>query len=84
MLERIVGDISVPLVLDDEHHQPSGFAKLTLESEVQPSNAQEPIEVTPDGIVMLASELHAKNALKPIDSSLLPSAKVTFISEVQS
>ena len=59
MFERSVDDMLVPLVavLDDEYHQPLGLSKVTLESEVQALNAEEPIEVTLDGMVTLVSEL---------------------------
>ena len=41
-----------------------------LSSEEQPSNAEEPIEVTLDGMVMLVNEVQALNAAEPIEVTL--------------
>ena len=72
MLSRSVADMLVPLVaeLDDEYHQPLLFSNVTLVSEVQYSNAPEPIEVTLLGIVILVSEVQFLNAEYPIEVTL--------------
>ena len=51
----------------------------TLLSDVQPENAEEPIEITLLGIVMLSREVQSENAEEYIEVKADPFSKDTFV-----
>lgn len=59
-------------------------AKIMVLRLAQPSNAQLPMDLTLEGIVMLVSPAERSNAPLPIVSSRLPGEKVTIVRTLQS